>query len=398
MRTLAVPIILCGIAAAPLAGQSEHGAFVVTLGKDTIVIEQYTRTATTLEGDMLIRGAIVTQRHYSGTLKADGSLATFDMTNRNAGNPQAPSTHFVVAFGDTTVVDVTRDTTHTQIKVATPNGALPFLNFSYAMYELYGLRAKATGKDTVATLPLGANSLTPLVVHHPTTDSLTVAFAGDAPTLFRVDATGCIQAVDGRFTTQKVLSARLPTVDFAALSTAFATKPLGQLSPPDSVRATIGGVAVGVDYGRPSARGRKIFGAETESPRPVVLWNQVWRTGANFATRFTTAADLVVGGQTIPAGTYTLWTLPSPTGWKLIINKQTKAPCATAAECADPRRPKLWGTDYSADSDLVRVDMQTAALTTPVEEFMITVEPQGDGGVLAVAWEKTRAWVTLAKK
>ena len=99
-----------------------------------------------------------------------------------------------------------------------------------------------------------------------------------------------------------------------------------------------------------------------------------------------------------PAGTYTLWTLPSPTGWKLIFNKQTKAPCATAAECADPRRPRLWGTDYSADSDFVRVDMQTAALTTPVEEFVITVEPQGDGGVLAVAWEKTRAWVALAKK
>ena len=398
MRTLVFPIVLCGLAAAPLAGQSERAAFVVTLGKDTIVIEQYTRTPTTLEGDMLIRGAIVTQRHYSGTLKADGTLSRFEMTNRNAGNPQAPSTNFVVTFGDTAVVDVTRDTVHNQIKVATPNGALPFLNFSYAMYEQYGRRAKATGKDTVATLPLGANSLTMLVVGHPAADSLTVAFAGDAPTLFRVDAAGLIQAADGRFTTQKVLSARLTSVDFAALTAAFATRPLGQLSPPDSVRATVGGVAVGVDYGRPSMRGRKIFGAETDSPRPVVPWNQVWRTGANFATRFTTAADLVVGGQTIPAGTYTLWTLPSPTGWKLIFNRQIKAPCASAAECTDPRRPRLWGTDYSADSDFVRVDMQTTALTTPVEEFVITVEPQGDGGVLAVAWEKTRAWVTLAKK
>jgi hypothetical protein len=398
MRTLVIPIVLCGLAATPLAGQSERGAFVVTLGKDTIAIEQYTRTPTTIEGDMLIRAAVVIQRHYSGTLKADGTLARFEMTNRNAGNPQAPSTNFVVTFGDTAVVNVTRDTTHNQIKVATPNGALPFLNFSYAMYELYGLRAKATGKDTVATLPLGANSLTMLVVGHPAADTLTVAFAGDAPTLFRVDAAGLIQAADGRFTTQKVLSTRLTGVDFAALTAAFATRPLGQLSPADSVRATIGGVAVGVDYGRPSMRGRKIFGAETESPRPVVPWNQVWRTGANFATRFTTAADLVVGGQTIPAGTYTLWTLPSPTGWKLIFNKQTKAPCATAAECADPRRPRLWGTDYSADSDFVRVDMQTAALTAPVEEFVITVEPQGDGGMLAVAWEKTRAWVALAKK
>jgi hypothetical protein len=391
-------IVLCTLAAGPLAGQTERGAFVVTLGKDTIVFEQYTRTATTLEGDMLLRGVIVTQRHYAGTLKPDGTMSRFEMTNRNAGNPQAPVTHFVATFGDTTVVEVTRDTVHSQIKVATPGGALPFLNLSYAMYELYGLRARSSGKDTVATLPLGASELTNLIARHPARDSLTVAFAGDQPTLFRIDATGCIQDVDGRLTTQKVRSTRLASLDLAALTTAYAMKPLGQLSPFDSVRATVGGVAVALDYSRPSMRGRKVFGAETESPRPIVLWNQVWRTGANFATRFTTAGELVVGGQTIPAGTYTLWTLPTPGGWKLIFNKQTKAPCASAAACADPNRRNLWGTDYSADSDLVRVDMQTAALNAPVEEFVMTIEPQGDGAALALAWEKTRAWVALAKK
>jgi len=287
---------------------------------------------------------------------------------------------------------------HNQIKVATSNGALPFLNFSYAMYEQYGRRAKATGKDTLATLPLGANSLTMLVVHHPARDSLAVAFAGDAPTLFRIDASGLIQAVDGQFTTQKVASTRLAGIDFAAFASAFAARPLGQLSPPDSVVATIGGAAITITYGRPSMRGRKVFGAESETPRPLVAWNQVWRTGANFATRFTSSTDLVVAGQTIPAGTYTLWTLPSPTGWKLIFNKQTKAPCTTAAACADPKRANLWGTDYSADSDFVRVDMQAGPMDTPVDQFVITLEPQGDGGVLAFSWEKTRAFVNLAKK
>ena len=398
MRIAVLPFAVLSLAAGPLAGQTERGAFVVTLGKDTIVVEQYARTRATLEGDMLVRGAAVIQRHYTGTLKSDGTMSRFEMTNRNVTNPQAPVVRFTVTFGDTTVVDVTRDTMHNQIRVATPNGALPFLNFSYAMYEQYGRRARAAGKDTLATLPLGANSLTMLVVRHPARDSLTVAFAGDAATLFRVDPSGLIQAVDGRFTTQKVLSTRLTALDFNALATAFATRPLGQLSPSDSVLATVGGAAITVTYGRPSMRGRKVFGAESETPRPVVPWGQVWRTGANFATRFTSSADLVVAGQTIPAGTYTLWTLPSPTGWKLIFNKQTKAPCATAAECADPKRPNLWGTDYSADSDFVRVDMQAASLDAPVEEFVITLEPQGDAGVLAFAWEKTRVWVNLARK
>ena len=81
--------------------------------------------------------------------------------------------------------------------------------------------------------------------------------------------------------------------------------------------------------------------------------------------------------------------MPSATGWKLIFNKQTKA---------KDGRANLWGTDYSADSDLVRVDMQVAAVAQPVEQFVITLEPQGDNAILAVAWEKTRAFVTIAKK
>jgi hypothetical protein len=390
-------LLLAAVAAHPLAGQTERGAFVVTLGKDTVVIEQYNRTRTTITGDMLIRGAIVTQRHYEGTLNADGSMARFDMTNRNAGNPQAPITRFVATFGDTTIVEVQRDTVHNQLKVATPGGALPFINISYAMYELYGRRARATGKDTIVTLSMGANDVTRLVVKHPSRDSLTVAFEDDPPTLFTVNSDGLIQTVDGKLTTQKYLSKRLASVDWTALVTAFAAKPLGQLSPPDSVRTTVGGVAIAINYGRPSIRGRPAFGPDTDSPRPIVIWNQVWRTGANFATRFTNSADLVVGGQTIPAGTYTLWTIPSPSGWKLIFNKQTKAPCPAVGPC-DPNRANLWGTDYSADSDFVRVDMQVAAIDTPVEKFIITVEPQGDGAVMAFAWEKRRASVMLAKK
>ena len=400
MRCTAVPLVLLGIAAAaPLAAQNARGAFVVTLGHDTIIAEQYTRSGNTVEGDMLVRGAAVIQRHYSGTLNANGTMAHFEMTNKNLSNPQAPVTRFVAQFGDTTEVDVTRDTAHSTFKVPTPGGALPFINFSYDMYELYGRRAALTKRDTVATLPLGATSVTNLIAKHPARDSLTVSFEGDAPTLFAVNGAGEIQGVDGRLTTQKVRSSRQATVDIAALAATFAGRPaLGQLSPPDSVKGSVGGVAVLVEYGRPSMRGRTIFGPEGAMPRPVVPYGQVWRTGANFATRFTTAGDLMVGGQTVPAGTYTLWTLPQASGWKLILSKQTKAPCATAAECADPKRANLWGTDYSADSDFVRVDMQVAAAGQPVEQFVITLEPQGDNAALAVTWEKTRAFVILSKK
>jgi len=380
------------LAAAPLAAQApERGAFVVTLGSDTILVEQYTRTRTSVDGDMLIRGTTVVVRHYSGTLRPDGSLARFEYTNRVPANPQAPAFRAVAVFGDTTVVTITRDTTTTTTRVPTPGGALPFMSYSNPTYELYGRWAATTHKDTVAILPLGAPSTTPLIVKHPAKDSLTVGFVGVGPTLFRVDARGLIQSVDGGPSTEKIHSTRLASLDFAALTAAFQNRPLGQLSPPDSVRASVGGVDIAIDYGRPSVRGRTIFGG-------VVPWNAVWRTGANFATRFTTSADIVLGGATVPAGTYTLWTLPSPGGWKLIVNRQIKAPCATAAACSDPKRAKLWGTDYAADSDLVRVDLQVSAVAQPVEQFVVGVEPQGAGGALWMAWEKTKLSIPFTKK
>ena len=73
--------------------------------------------------------------------------------------------------------------------------------------------------------------------------------------------------------------------------------------------------------------------------------------------------------------------MPSPTGWKLLINKQTGQ----------------WGTDYHADQDLVRVDMKVETLAQPVEQFTIEIAP-GAGATLSLAWDRTRASVPIAKK
>ena len=397
MKAFAAVLLCC---AAPLAAQNESGAFVVTLGRDTTVIEQYRRSGITIEGDMLVRTQrAVVARHYVGTLNANGSMARFEMVNRQAANAQGPVTHIVSTFGDTTTVVITRDSSQQTFHVATPGGAVPFVSYSYALYELIGRRGTTTGKDTVLTVAAGQDEPTPLVVKHARRDSLSVAFTGDVgPTLFTIDAGGRIQTVDGRLSTEKVISRRLAKIDFPALLAAFQNRPLGQASPPDSVRATIAGTSIAVDYGRPSMRGRTIFGPGNATPRPVVPWGEVWRTGANFATRLTTSADIVLAGQTIPAGTYTLWTLPSATGWKLIVNKQTKAPCKTAAECSDPKRANLWGTDYSADSDLVRIDLPATQAAQPVEEFTMGVDAQGAGGVLWMAWDKTKLAIPFSTK
>ena len=117
-------------------------------------------------------------------------------------------------------------------------------------------------------------------------------------------------------------------------------------------------------YSRPMKRGRDVWGK-------VVEWGKPWRTGANSATQLTTSANLMFGTTTLPAGKYTLWSLPTPTGTKLIINSQTGQ----------------WGTEYDPARDVVRLDMTHATLATPVEAFTFAIVPQGTAGVLKFSWD-----------
>lgn len=143
-----------------------------------------------------------------------------------------------------------------------------------------------------------------------------------------------------------------------------------QASPRDSARATIGGATVLVDYGRPSKRGRVIF-----ADAGLVPYGQVWRTGANAATTLVTSGPLMVGETALPAGTYTLYTVPAADRWQLVINGQTGQ----------------WGTEYDQSKDVARVPMQVSALSAPVEQFEIAVE----NSALVMRWDTVQASVPL---
>ncbi len=139
------------------------------------------------------------------------------------------------------------------------------------------------------------------------------------------------------------------------------------LSPRDSVFLSLDTNKVSVNYGRPSMRGRKIMGE-------LVPWNAVWRTGANEATHFKTNFDMTLGGVPVPRGTYTLWTLPSPTGWKIILNKQTGQ----------------WGTKYDERLDYARFDAHVEQLPAPVETLAISLQATGKtSGIMKLMWERT---------
>jgi hypothetical protein len=151
----------------------------------------------------------------------------------------------------------------------------------------------------------------------------------------------------------------------------------GKPSPAASASCDLGGgKSVNTDYSSPRMKGRKIFGE-------LVPFGQVWRTGANEATTFVTGSDIVVGGKTVPAGSYTIFTVPNADKWTLIINKKTGE----------------WGIPYKYESDeLARVDMKISKLPSPVENFTISYVKSGSGCTLQVDWESTRASVGISAK
>jgi hypothetical protein len=382
-----------GLAAcAPPSGQApassavsapETGAFIVRLGADTVAVERFTRTADRLEGDLIARTPNTRIVHYVVTLRPDGRPVGAEYTVRRpdgslvTGAPR----HATLTFGADTVVSVvTRDTSVTR-RVAARN-AFPSLPTSFAMVELALRNLVASGRDSadIAMVGFGATSASVFPTRLFRPDSARITWFGGSPQYVRLDRAGRILALDATPTTFKVKVDRLPNADIAALANAFAAvEQAGRpftMSVRDTARATIGRANLFVDYGRPLRRGRTIFGG-------IVPFDTVWRTGANAATQFRTDVDLSIGGVTIPAGTYTLWTVPSRTGpWKLVVNRQTGQ----------------WGTVYDARHDLARIDLRTETLATPVEQFTITIEPQAEGGVLALAWDRTRAWVPFTVK
>ena len=147
-------------------------------------------------------------------------------------------------------------------------------------------------------------------------------------------------------------------------------------SPPAKATCDLGGgKTITVDYSSPRVRGRKIFGEHEP-------YGKVWRAGANEATTFVTTADLMVGGAHVPTGSYTIFAIPNPDKWTLIISKKTGE----------------WGTDYPGpENDLARVDMKASKLPSLVENFTIAFDKTANGYTMRMDWETTRASVDISK-
>jgi hypothetical protein len=384
-RTAALALSLAALAAAVPAGRAaardkvlaDSGALVTVLGNDTLALERWIVLPGEVVAEVVVRAPRTTFRRYRMEIAPGGPMRrfqeeTFDPASPG-GRPLRVET-FEAAEGGGWRRTVTAGDSTRSTQVEAPANALPFVDLVHWPFEVAVQRLAADS----ATQPLLAGGrATPFTLTRSAPGEVTITHPSRGPSVARVDAAGRLLALDAAQTTRKVRVSRVPWMELESVGRRWAAadragRGVGELSGRAQAEATVAGARLAVDYGTPSRRGRDIFGT-------VVPWGRVWRTGANRATHFSTDRALVLGDAergavAVPAGEYTLFSVPEPGGGWLIVNRQTGQN----------------GTSYDPARDLGRVRMRRSEVAAPVERFTIRVEERGEGGgVLVLAWDRT---------
>lgn len=389
-RVLNASVLSLGLLAGrtePALGQSDEtgrGGFVVTLGRDTMQVERFTRTGRRIDGTVVTRSPHTRIARYTLELDEAGRVSRYTVSaTRGDGTPERS-----VGLGGsfTRVADTLVRETPGQQKPDTqrvaaagnvfPGPMVPYTGVSFLMYELAlgdaRRRANASGESAISLVTLIPRQVTPgnTRAWFIGADSAELDYFGVARSGWKFAPDGRLLRADWTATTYRYRITRADNVDVDDLSAAWARADaagagMGAMSPRDTARARVGSVEVMVDYSRPARRGREVWGA-------VVPWGQVWRLGADFATHLVVSGDVRLGDTAIPAGSYTIWMIPSSDGTaQLVVNKRTR----------------IFGTMYDATQDLVRVPLTGSPSTELVERLTIDVAD----GRLRIRWGD-RAW------
>jgi len=369
-------LVVAAIGCARPSDPPETGGFVTRLGNDTIGVERFTRTRDSIVGEFLFRSPSTSRQSYVIHTTPDGAVTLYSIQLYESAKPGAKKTFRYDADFRGDSVRIMRfgggPSRHMRTMPNLP-GSVPVYEPAFAEYESPIQRALAAHGQPVPVAAFYLDLTFGGTAKQTAPD--TVLISTSVGTIrAHIDSAGRLLDATSPGATLQAIVTRVPPPDIDAFATTFVARDsggrgLGYMSLRDDVHATIGSMHVVIDYGRPSKRGRTIFGG-------VVPYNTIWRTGANAATGFKLDHDAMLGSTTVPAGEYTLFSLPTADSWTLVVSKKTHE----------------WGTEYDSTMDLARIPMQVTTTKTPVELFTISVNPKG---VLSFAWDTRQGSLQL---
>jgi hypothetical protein len=353
----------------------DSAVFVTRLGSDTLVIERVVRSPRRVEAEVAMRVPRTTRTVYVLDLSPSGMFermesATFDTT---AGGITPARRDIYTRVGDSLRIETTVGDQRRARAVRADANVLPFIDMVHWPYEIVLRRLRTSGVSEVSQPLLTGSRVSNFAFARVGADSMTITHPSRGTMRLHVDATGRLMTLDAGATTRKLLVERRPWMPIDNVVKRWAAqdasgRSLGALSGRARTTSVVGGATIALDHGTPSKRGRTIWGA-------LVPFGAVWRTGANEATHFETDRDIVFGTGAdtlaVPAGRYTLFSVPEREGGWLIINRETGQA----------------GTAHDPSKDLGRVRLATRSLSAPAETFTIKAETDEGANLLRFQWD-----------
>jgi hypothetical protein len=354
---------------ATLAAQGP-ATLTARLGVDTISVEQIVRNGTTLTAEVLTRSPRTTLQRHRAQFDAADHLTMLTIVDLDPATGAERRTTSYTKHGDSLHISV-RGEQPSERMVAAPAEWLPFIDLVHWPFDVALQRMRRDNLTQVAAPMLSGQRISNFPLALTGGDSATVTHPTRGTMRLSVLADGAIRTLDAGATTRALIVTRSGGSDVSVLARDFAARDaagrgIGELSGRGGGESTVLGTTITLDYGVPMKRGRAIWGA-------LVRYGQLWRTGANRATHFTTDRELRFGDLVVPAGEYTLYSVPEATGGVLIINRQTGQN----------------GQQYDHARDLGRIPLRARALDREVEAFTISVREEDGRGILALQWDRT---------
>jgi len=368
-------VALCACETSGTSDSDPYTYFVTRLGSDTLAIERFQQHDNQVIAHVVLRSPSTKLMSYQLDLDETGGIKTltrFDPPDTYFESIGSVISQKASLSGDSLVNEVlTGNGDMRRMAMANVSGTLPFIDMVHWPFELAFQNAVKSENDSIDQKLLTGRRVSNFIIHKVSADSLTLRHPSRGVMGVSIDHEGNLLKLDAALTTRKLVVTRVGKLDFEAIANSFLERdkngsPFGSLSGAITEDFSFNDADFKVSYGSPSKRGRTIFGG-------IVSWGQRWRTGANRATHFSTSKDLKIGSLAVPAGDYTLFTIPEADGGTLIINKQTGQN----------------GRSYNQEMDLGRVPMTIGTQTEITEAFTIKVEEHDSGGVLKLIWDQT---------
>ncbi|MEX2568295.1 MAG: DUF2911 domain-containing protein [Cyclobacteriaceae bacterium] len=357
---------------------TERGGLIYTLGVDTTMVGNFLLRGQEFELEILVIGNSTVYKQ-NGSLFSNGELKSVTGISYKhffGEKPQDESTFKMYVKNDSTFTEIHQGDKK-EMYIHKGQGVVNNMigSTTFFLFPFWPAFSPPTGDSLISQHLWWEKKPKTYTITRKDKSQMRVGSTLMGYLTLHLNENGKLQSIDGVGSSLNLIGSVVPFLNMDSVFHANALKVkmygnIGPINQADSLNIVINTTRFKLNYKRPAVRGRKIFGN-------VVPYNKVWRTGASLATTLQIDKPVYFGDQELPPGTYSMFTLPNEDGWTLMFNREVG----------------IWGTDYNADHDILRLPMTIYHLEESVERMTIEIKPYNKGGVLQIIWENLMASV-----